>query len=53
MGNLISTLVAIGVAAVVYILAFLASKVMDKNDILLLPKGERIYNTLVKFRLYK
>lgn len=53
LGNLIATLIAIAVAAVVYIVSILLLKVMDKNDVLLLPKGEKIYNLLVKFKLYK
>ncbi len=53
MGNLVSTLVAIIVAAIVYIFTILATKVMDKNDILLLPKGEKIYKILVKCKIYK
>lgn len=53
LGNLIATLVAIAVAAVVYITMLLILRVMDKDDILLLPKGNIIYNLLVKLKLYK
>lgn len=53
LGNLVATLVAIAVAAVVYIVMLLVLKVMDKNDIMLLPKGNTIYNLLVKLKLYK
>lgn len=53
LGNLIATLIAIAVAAVVYIVTIFLLKVMDKNDVLLLPKGEKIYNLLVKLKLYK
>ncbi len=53
LGNLIATLVAIAVAAVIYILMILVLRVMDKNDILLLPMGSKIYNLLIRFKLYK
>ncbi len=51
--NLVATLVAISLGALVYIVLILATRVMDKNDILLLPMGESIYRLLVKFKLYK
>lgn len=53
LGNLIATLVAIAIAAVVYVLMILVMRVMDKNDILLLPMGNKIYNLLAKLKLYK
>lgn len=51
--NLIATLIAIAVAAIVYLAAILCLKVMDKNDVLLLPAGAKIYGLLKKFRIYK
>lgn len=53
LGNLISTLVAIIIGAIVYITAILVLRVMDKTEISLLPKGEKIYGLLVKLKLYK
>lgn len=51
--NLISALVSIAVAAVVYIALILILHVMDKDDVLLLPCGSKIYSILVKTKLYK
>lgn len=51
--NLIAAAVAIGVSAVVYIVLILVLKTMSKNDIMLLPGGNRIYNLLTKFKIYK
>lgn len=51
--NLIAVAIAIIVAAIVYMLLLFGLKVMSKEDILLLPKGNAIYNMLVKLKLYK
>lgn len=53
MANLIVTAVAIAVAAVVYIALVLGLHIMDKNDILLLPGGSKIYSALTKLKIYK
>ena len=51
--NLIATLVAILVAAVIYIAIILFTHTMSKNDILLLPSGSKIYRYLTKHNIYK
>lgn len=51
--NLIASIAAIGVAAVVYIGLILVLHVMNKDDVMLLPGGGKIYNTLVKLKIYK
>ena len=51
--NLIAAAAAIAAAAVVYIVLVLALHIMDKEDILLLPGGGKIYSLLVKMRIYK
>ena len=53
MSNIIATVVAITTAAVVYITLILAMHIMDKEDILLLPMGAKIYNLLLKLKIYK
>ena len=40
-------------AVIIYILALLAVRVLNKEDILMLPYGQKIYNLLVKLRIYK
>lgn len=51
--NLISTFAAIAVAAVVYITVILFTHTMNKEEILLLPAGGRIYGLLTKLKIYK
>ncbi len=51
--NLVSVAVSIGVAAIVYFTLIFALHVMDKDDIILLPSGARIYRLLTKLRIYK
>lgn len=40
-------------AVIIYILALLAVRVLNKEDIFMLPYGQKIYNFLVKLRIYK
>lgn len=51
--NKIIILVEIFVCALVYFFAIFAVKAIKKEDILNLPKGEKIVNILTKFRLMK
>ena len=51
--NLIATVVSIAVAAVVYFGFVFALHIMNKDDILLLPAGTKIYNLLTKLKLYR
>ncbi len=50
-GNSLACLISIGVAVVVYAIAVLLLKTLVKNDILLLPKGEKIAEILEKYKL--
>ncbi len=50
-GNSLACLIAIGVAVVVYAISALLLKTLVKNDILLLPKGEKIAEILEKYKL--
>ena len=40
-------------AVIIYILALLAVRVLNKEDILMLPYGQKIYNFLLYLRIYK
>lgn len=51
--NLIAALIAIAAAGIVYIALILIFKTMDKNDILLLPSGAKIYNALRRIGIYR
>ncbi len=50
-GNSLACLLSIGVAVVVYAISALLLKTLVKNDILLLPKGEKIAEILEKYKL--
>lgn len=50
-GNLISTAGAICVAVVCYGVCMLAIKAIDKDDVRLLPKGEKILKILERYKL--
>ena len=51
--NLIATLVAIGIGAVVYFILIFTLHIMNKDDIIMLPAGARIYRLLTKLKIYK
>lgn len=51
--NFAATIISICAAAVVYIVLLFALRVMDKEDILLLPAGNKLYAFLKKTGLYK
>ena len=50
-GSTISCVLSIGIAVVVYAVSALLLKTLVKNDILLLPKGEKIAKILEKYKL--
>ncbi|MCR5636918.1 MAG: polysaccharide biosynthesis protein [Clostridiales bacterium] len=47
----VATVISIIIAAIIYIIFMLIVKGITKNDILLLPKGNKIAKTLEKYRL--
>lgn len=53
MPNLIAAFAAVAVAAVIYLALVLGLRIMDKEDIALLPAGDRIYALLVKLKIYE
>lgn len=48
----LATIIAIGIAVIVYILAILALKVFSKEEISILPQGQKIYKILEKLKIY-
>ncbi|MBQ7822485.1 MAG: polysaccharide biosynthesis protein [Clostridia bacterium] len=52
-GLTLSTVSAILAAAVVYVAAILIMKCLNKEDIMILPKGEKIYGILKKIKVVK
>ena len=53
LGNSLSTLISIAVGGVVYVLVLLGIGGIRKDEILTLPKGDKIYTLLRKFKLMK
>ena len=49
----VATILAIGSAVVVYILAIVALKIFTKEEIHMIPYGQKIYKILEKFGIYK
>ena len=47
-----ATLISIAFAAIVYLAAVVALKIYNKEDIYMLPKGEKIYRILEKLKIY-
>ena len=50
-GNAISTLISIMIGGIVYVLVLLAIGGIRKDEILIMPKGEKIYKMLKKLKL--
>ena len=50
-GNSIAVILSIGAAGVCYLAAFILIKALNKNDMALLPKGDKIVAILERFKL--
>ena len=50
-GQSLACLVSIGVAVLVYAISVLLMKTLVKDDILMLPKGEKLAKILEKYKL--
>ncbi len=50
-GNFISTLGAISIAAIIYVIFFLLIKALNRYDLSMLPKGDKITKVLERFKL--
>lgn len=49
----LSTVAALGVAVLAYVVSVLAHRVLNEKDVLLLPKGEKLAGVMKKHRLLK
>lgn len=49
----IATIVSIGLAIIIYVLSVIVLKIFTKEEILMIPYGQRIYNVLEKIGIYK
>lgn len=49
----LATIISIGMAIVIYALAIVALKVFTKEEIYMIPYGQKIYRLLEKFGIYK
>ena len=52
LGNTISTLLAICLGVISYVLLILFTKTLSKEDIMMIPYGTKIYSILVKLKIY-
>ena len=52
-GNTIATIASIGIGVISYVLLVLATKMLTKEDIYMIPFGTKIYGVLVKLGIYK
>ena len=48
----LATIISISVAVIIYCLAVIVLKVLDKEEIYMLPNGEKIYNFLIMIGIY-
>ena len=53
LGNSISTVIAIFIGVIVYLVLVLATKMLTKEDIYMIPFGTKIYGLLVKLKIYR
>ena len=53
LGNTLNTIISILIGAISYCLLILITKTLTKEDILMIPYGTKIYNILLKFKIYK
>lgn len=49
----IATIISIGLAILIYVLAIIALKIFTKEEIFMIPYGQKIYKLLEKFGIYK
>ncbi len=52
-GNAISTITAIALGVISYVILVLVMKMLTKEDIYMIPFGTKIYSVLVKLKIYK
>ena len=47
-----ATIIAICIAVIVYLICVIIFKIFSKEDIEMLPKGDKIYSFLKKIKIY-
>ncbi|MBQ9599070.1 MAG: polysaccharide biosynthesis C-terminal domain-containing protein, partial [Clostridia bacterium] len=52
-GNLVATLLAVAIAAVVYFVLVFVLKILSEDEVKQLPAGNKVYSLLTRFGLYK
>ena len=53
MGTKLATITSLGVAVIVYILSIAVLKILTKEEVLMLPLGNKIYKILNKMKIYE
>lgn len=51
-GGKLATIIAIGIAVIIYALAIIALKVFSKEEVTMIPQGDKIVKILEKFKIY-
>ena len=49
----LSTIISILSGAIIYVIAIFELKILSKEEIIMIPFGTKIYNILLKLRIYK
>ena len=49
----IATLIGLAVAVITYFISIIVLRIFSAEEIKDMPRGEKIYNTLVKFKMYR
>lgn len=49
----IATIISLGMAVIIYILAVVALRIFTREEIFMIPYGQKIYNLLEKYGIYK
>lgn len=52
-GNSLSTIISIICGAIIYVILIFVFKILKKEDIIMIPFGTKLYNILVKLKIYK
>ena len=52
-GNSISCISSIVIGVIAYVIVVLAMRILTKEDIYMIPFGTKIYNILLKLKIYK
>ena len=53
LGNTIGTIISIGIGAIIYVFVLLGLGGISKDEVLMLPKGEKIYSFLRKLNIMR